>query len=144
MCDLNFVWGDVAGESFVHSVTCCYDEIVYWRKVLCGRAFVAEQARLFCAYAMGSILESVALNYACSVVAVPHVKSKEKDHTKHLICRLSLWNKGDIDGLVSEGRTLQSLFSKSSKNRSDTSADASSVARRFSQLMMSGKVQDVL
>ena len=54
MCDSNFIWGDVAGESFVHSVTCCYDEVVHWRKVLfkipqakCGRAFVAEQARLF-------------------------------------------------------------------------------------------------
>ena len=50
----SFMWGDVPGESFVHSVTCCYDEVVQWRKALfkipfakCDRAFVAEQARLF-------------------------------------------------------------------------------------------------
>ena len=29
----NFTWGDVPGESFVHGVTCCYDEVVHWRKV---------------------------------------------------------------------------------------------------------------
>ena len=34
MCAPNFIWGDVPGESFVHSVTCCYDEAVHWRKVL--------------------------------------------------------------------------------------------------------------
>ena len=49
---------------------------------------------------------------------------------------------GDIDSLVSEGRTLQSHFSKFSMKKS--TSDASSVARRFSQLMMSGKVKDAL
>ena len=49
MCEPNFLWGDVTGEFFAHSVTCCYDEVVHWRKALfkiplakCGRAFVAE------------------------------------------------------------------------------------------------------
>ena len=110
MCDPNFIWGDVAGESFVHSVTCCYDEVVHWREVLfkipqakCGRAFVAEQARLFRAYAVGSALECVALKAALIMPVLllqrPHVKSKGSDHTRHLTYRLSLWNKGDIDTL---------------------------------------------
>ena len=71
MCEPNFLWGDVTGEFFAHSVTCCYDEVVHWRKALfkiplakCGRAFVAEQARLFRAYATGSALESIALKAA--------------------------------------------------------------------------------
>ena len=149
MCAPNFVWGDVPGESFVHSVTCCYNEVVYWRKVLfripqakCGRAFVAEQARLFRAYAVGFALESIALKAAMIMPVLllqrPHVKSKEKDHVTHLTRRLSLWSRGDINSLVSEGRTLQSLFSKSKRNKS--TSDASSIARRFSQLMTSGKV----
>ena len=64
MCALNFIWGDVSGETFAASVTCCYDKVVHWRKSLfkiplakCGRAFATEQARLFCAYANGSALE---------------------------------------------------------------------------------------
>ena len=39
----------------------------------------------------------------------PHAKFKEHDHVAHT-CRLSLWSVGD--SLVSEGRTLQSQFSK--------------------------------
>ena len=82
----------------------------------CGRAFVAEQARLFRAYAVGSALECVALKAALIMLVLllqrPHVKSKRSDHTRHLTRRLSLWNKGDIDSLVSEGRTSQTLFSK--------------------------------
>ena len=153
MCAPNFRWGDVPGESFVHNVTCCYDEVVHWRKVLfriplakCGRAFVAEQARLFRAYATGSALESIALKAAMIMPVLllqrPHVKSKEKDHATHLTRRLSLWSRGDIHSLVSEGRTLQSIFSKSRRNK--PFSDASSVARRFSQLMMSGKVKAAL
>ena len=95
MCAPNFIWGDVPGESFVHSVTCCYDKVVHWRKVLfkipqakCGRAFVAEQARLFRAYAVGSALESIALKAAMIMPVLllqrPYVKSKEKDHVTHL------------------------------------------------------------
>ena len=153
MCAPNFIWGDVPGESFVHSVTCCYDEVVHWRKVFfripqakCGRAFVAEQARLFHAYAVGSALESIALKAAMIMPVLllqrPYVKSKEKDHVTHLTRRLSLWSRDDINSLVSEGRTLQSLFSKS--KRSKSTSDSSSVARRFSQLMMSGKVKAAL
>ena len=68
----------------------------------------------------------------------------KNDHTKHLTGRLSLWNKNDIDGLMSEGRILQSLLTKFSKSKSDAFANTSFIARRFSQLMMSGKVKDGL
>ena len=30
----NFVWGDIPGDSFVNSVSCCYDEVVHSRKHL--------------------------------------------------------------------------------------------------------------
>ena len=153
MCTPNFIWGDVPGETFTHSVTCCYDEVVHWRKSLfkiplakCGRAFVTEQARLFRAYATGSALECVAFKAAMIMPVLllqrPYAKSKDRDHIEHLTRRLSLWNKGDIDNLVSEGRTLQHQFLKSGKSKSVS--DATSVARKFSQLMMSGKVKDAL
>lgn len=65
--------------------------------------------------APGSALESIALK-AVMIMPVlllqcPHAKSKESDHAKHLTRDLLLWNKDDIDGLISEGRTLQSLLS---------------------------------
>ena len=95
---------------------------------------------------MGSALESIALKAAMIMPVLLlqrlYVKSKEKDHVTHLTRCLSLWSRGDINSLVSEGRTLQSLFSKSKRNKS--TSDSSSVARRFSQLMMSGKVKAAL
>ena len=56
-----------------------------------------------------------------------HVKSEECDHIGHLTYRLSLWSVGDTDSLVSEGKTLQSQFSKFSMKKSIS--DVSSVAR---------------
>ena len=60
----SFVWGEVDGDTLFHSVTCCYDEVIHWRKILfrlpsgkSGRAFVSELRRLFHAYATGSALE---------------------------------------------------------------------------------------
>ena len=114
----SFVWGEVDGDSFLHSVACCYDEVIHWRKILfrlpsgkSGRAFVSELCRLFHAYATGSALECVAMK-AIMIMPVlllqrPHHRSKNDDNISHLNRRLCLWNKGDIDGLVSEGRVLQ-------------------------------------
>ena len=60
----------------------------------CGRAFVTEQARLFCAYTNGSALECVALKVAMIMPVLllqqPYVKSKDWDHVEHLTHRLSL------------------------------------------------------
>ena len=64
MCAPNFIWGDVTCETFAHSVTCCYDEVVHWRKSLfkiplakCGRAFVTKQAHVsFVPMLMGLLL----------------------------------------------------------------------------------------
>ena len=42
----------------------------------------------------------------------PHAKSKAKEHSTHLECRLNLWEKGDINSLVIEGRTIQRQLEK--------------------------------
>ena len=71
----------------------------------------------------------------------PHLKSKNKDHICHLNRCLALWNQGDINRLVKEGRTLQSVFSKSLGGKIKVD---SSFARKFSNLMLNGKVKDAL
>ena len=151
----SFVWGEVDGDSFLHSVACCYDEVIHWRKILfrlpsgkSGRAFVSELCRLFHAYATGSALECVAMK-AIMIMPVlllqrPHHRSKNDDNISHLNRRLCLWNKGDIDGLVSEGRVLQRVLSSSKPSRMGKSSLKDNIARKFSNLMMCGRVKDAL
>jgi len=38
-----FVWGYVDGDSFVHSVSCCYDEVIHWQKNLIFLGFCLER-----------------------------------------------------------------------------------------------------
>ena len=101
----SFAWGEMDGESFFHSITCCYDEVIHWKKSLfrlpsgkSGRAFVSELCRLFRAYASGSALECVAMK-AIMVMPVlllqrPHHWSRNDDnivHLSHLSRRMDLW-----------------------------------------------------
>jgi hypothetical protein len=121
--DPHFVWGELDGETFAHSVDCCYAEIVHWRRNLfkipsgkSGKSFVRELTRLFRAFGDNSALECVALKAAMVLPALllqkPHARSKAKDHSTHLERRLKLWEKGDIDTLVIEGRTIQRKLEK--------------------------------
>ena len=98
-----FAWGDVLGDSFPHSVSCCYDEVIHWQKQILsgksGRAFVSELCCLFRAYATGSALESVAMK-AIMIMPIlllqkPHHRSKNRDNISHLNRHLGLWNKED-------------------------------------------------
>ena len=97
MASPTYKCGEVDGETFAHSVECCYEEIVHWRRNLfkipsgkTGKSFVHELTKLFCAYADGSALESIALKAAMVLPALmlqkPHHKSKAKDHSNRLDC----------------------------------------------------------
>ena len=150
----NFVWGDIPGDSFVSSVSCCYDEVVHWQKHLfrvpsgkCGRAFVSELCCLFNAYATGSALESVAMK-AVMIMPIlllqrPHYHSKSRDHISHLSRRLGLWHKGDMDSLIAEGRVLQGNLNSFRRTKGQNSSKES-IARCFSNLITCGKVKDAL
>ena len=92
--DPHFVWGELDGETFAHSVDCCYAEIVHWRRNLfkipsgkSGKSFVRELTRLFRAFGDNSALECVALKAAMVLPALllqkPHARSKAKDHSTH-------------------------------------------------------------
>ena len=118
------------------------EEVMHWQKILfrlpsgkSGRAFVSKLCRLFHAYATGSALE---------LLQRPHHRSKNDDNISHLNRRLCLWNKGDIDGLVSKGRVLQRVLSLSKPSRMGKSSLKDNIAQKFSDLMMCGRVKDAL
>jgi len=140
-----FVWGDIDEESFVHSMCCCYDEVIHWRKVLfklpsgkSGRAFVSEVCRLFNANANGAALECVALNAVMIMLVLllqkPYHRSKNHENIVQLTCRLAAWCSGDIDTLVQEGRVLQgNLRSRFTRNH----RTEYNIPQRFSNFMES-------
>ena len=81
-----------------------------------GKSFVVELARLYSAFANGSMMESIAL-MAATVLPVlalqlPHKRSKVKDHVKYLERHLKAWLDRDLTTLVKEGRTIQHRLPK--------------------------------
>ena len=146
----SFTWGNVDGATLTHAITCCYNEVVHWKrnlfKVPFGKArnsFVKELTRLTRAYAEASALEAIALKAA---MVMPHLllqkshhTSKAKDHVVQLERRLKSWAEGDIDQLLHEGHTIQrQLISSRNPKQEEQSA------RTFSRLMMEGKVKAAL
>ena len=70
----------------------------------------------------------------------PHAKSKVKEHSVHLERRLKLWQDGNIDVLLHEGRCIQKhLFSSGNQMH-----DPEKTTRIFSRLMLQGKVNAAL
>ena len=146
-----FAWGNIDGDTFSHSITCCYAEVVHWKRNLfkvpsgkVGSSFVKELTRLIRAYADSSALESVALK---AVMVMPHLllqkshrTSKTKDHITQLERRLKSWADGDIDHLLREGRMIPKQLSSSLPSSSLRNA----MAQRFATLMMGGKVKAAL
>ena len=131
-------------------ITGCYSEIVHWRRNLfkipsgkVGEAFTLELARLFLGYGEGSAMETVTIKAAMVLpflqLQKPYAKSKARDHVNHLICRLDLWLKGEIEELLSEGHSIQhQLYRRASFNNSDPEQH---IARTFEKLMFECKVK---
>ena len=147
-----FTWGIVDGASFTHSITCCYAEVVHWRRNVfkipsgkSGNSFIRELTRLIRAYAEGSAMESVALKAAMIMPSLllqkSHRTSKAKDHVAQLERRLKSWEDGDIDSLLLEGRTIQRQLTTSSNK---TTMSDEHLACSFPKLMMVGKVKAAL
>ena len=145
-----FTWSDLDSTSLAHSIDSAYAEIEHWRKNtfavpygMAGKQFVAELSRLYRAYAEGSALESSALK-ATTVMSIllqkPFRTSKPRHHSACLERRLSLWATGDVNNLVTEGRSLQKRLPKlkSSEEGNDN------LARSFSKLMFQGKTKSAL
>jgi len=56
-------------------------------------------------------------------------------------CLTLWWKQNDINGLVLKGRTLQTVLFNFRRNHIN---DVASIARKFSSLMLNGKVKDAL
>ncbi len=142
----NFNWGSFSGEDLMHAMREAYDELVYWRRNVfmvpsgnVGKQFIRELTSLFAAYGQGSAMESVALEaamVACTLLLQkPHPASKSRDHVKALERRLRAWREGDLDGLMREGRTLQTQL------RSSNRLSQEHQTRTFSKLVFEGKIR---
>ena len=145
-----FVWGEIDGADFRQVIDAAYAEVVHWTRNIfqvpsgaAGKEFVAELTRLFYAYAEQTALESVALT-AVMVLPVlllqkPHAHSKTKEHAACLERRMVLWKKGDINGLVREGRVIQ----KHLKCNGSFARQDNSNLRGFTRLMLLGNTRGV-
>ena len=70
----------------------------------------------------------------------PHAKSKTGEHITCLCRRLVLWERGDIEELLREGKVIQrQLPTSSSRGHADKDT-----AHKFSNLIMNGKVRNAL
>ena len=137
-------------ESFTHSLSAAYAEVVHWKNLFpvpqgnSGKTFVQELSRLFQAYAEQSALESVALQ-AITVMSIlllqkPACNSKPKDHASCLDRCLNTWANGDVNSLVLEGRFLQKHLPKAVPSQ----RQEENLARTFSNLMFRGKTSNAL
>ena len=78
---------------------------------MAGKSFVCKQARLYKAYAAGTVLESVGLGAATVMPQLllqrPHGSSKLNEHILCLKRRMKLWKEGKLDELVREVTAIQ-------------------------------------
>ena len=97
-----FTWGTLESSEFTGLLDTAFDEEVHW-KTNCfrvphgnaGKVFTKELACLFCAFATGSKLESIALKEVSSLQLLllqkPFPKSKQQDHISCLERPMRLW-----------------------------------------------------
>ena len=150
MANPDFTWGELDATSFTKFLESAYEETVHWRKNCfripqgkAGKSFINELARQFLAFATGSALESVALKATTVlpllVLQKSHRNSKAKDHIACLERRMKLWEEGNIEELVREGRAIQSRIPKHRPQGSEQQ-----LARSFPKLMFQGKTHAAL
>ena len=102
------------------------------------RTFVSKMAKLLQAFAGENRIELFALIAAVVLqhllLQKPHKGSKTKDHAFCLDRRLQSWLNGDVEGLLTEGRTIQ--LHLGTHRPSDRGTDE---AKAFANLMKKGK-----
>ena len=145
----NYEWGRLNSKQFHKAISSPYEETVFWKRNIflipsgrSGKTFVQQLARLFRAYADASELEDIAMKaivvYQILLSQKPCKSSRSKDHVRHLQRRLTLWQNGDIEELLSEGRCIQSHLSNHKNSTKNN------IARVFSNLMFQGKVRNAI
>ena len=115
----NNVWGDHSYDDLLQICNSVYDEVVYWKKHLfklpsgkTGKRYIKEMTRLIDLWNDNSLYIS---NFSLKLLMVmpsllllkPCRKSTSKQHTEYLNSRMELWENGNFDVLVREGRAIQ-------------------------------------
>lgn len=142
-----YTWSDVDAETH-QTLDSAYDEVVNWKrnifKLPMGRSGKALRPGVIpsfsSVYAEASALQSVALIAVMvmpSLLQRPHRFSKTRNHVACLERRLGLWEVGDINSLLLEGRSIQ-------YHPCSTSGDTQDISWNFTKLMQTGKTKDVI
>ena len=110
-------WGDRSAEAFTPLMEATYREVMYWKPNLfvppSGNAandLVAEMTRLLLGFVEKTGLERVALT---AFFLLPHLvlqlpaSRRAAAKRKAIVRRLEMWQAGDIEGLLEEGRAIQ-------------------------------------
>ena len=116
---VSFIWGEVDGATFHSQITVAYEVVIHWKPYLfiplrgtTGNMFVHELAKMFQSFTDGSSLGSIAMKAATVqqqlLLQKPSRSRKSKDYIHHLQRCLDLWQKGDLDTLLHERRSVQS------------------------------------
>ena len=107
-----------------------------------GNDFIIELTRLLKLFNTKSAWEHVSVNNAIIFVPLmlqkPSAKSKPRDNARYLSKRLSLWNEGKLDEIMSEAAEIQKRLSASKPRTKQEKI------RGFTRLMMAGKVKQAL
>ena len=142
-----FMWGTIQGSMFMSHVATAYEEVVFWKRNIfsipnnsCGRSFVSSTTRLLNAFTRGNPLEPIAMKAVAImshlILQRPHAKSTAGENKQHLTRRMALWEAGDIPALLREARVLQKLSQQHCHGKVSTD----NLSRRFTHLMLEGKV----
>ena len=97
----------------------------------------------FFSYGEAGALESIVAMLMCALLLQkPHLWLSTRDLSNCLQQRLSLWNRGDIDALLSEGRVIQHQLL--SRCGSCQKSDDHRINRYFVECMLHGNIRSAL
>ena len=150
-------WGSLSNiEDIKTEIESIHSKIVSWNKNIfavprgkAGKEFISECTHLVRLFNSRNKWEPVALNmlmiFTPLMLQKPSKKSKPKDHRRYLLKRLDWWKNGSIKELVSECEEIQKRmalsFIKTAKKEKIVKEQS---RKRFTQLMLEGKVKDAL
>ena len=141
-------WKGLPRDGALSWVRETYSEIVKWSPLNlfepppggATKEMIREMTSLISDYTNDSPLAPIALH---AVAIIPqlfcqrtHSKSKQKEDAAALRRRVSMWQKGELEDLLSEARTLH----ERRHDRTDMPEQNDDIARRFGNKMRAGKV----
>ena len=143
-------WGTMLGiDEINNEIEKIHLKITTWKKNIfqvpkgkAGNSFIAECTNLLKQINDKTKWEPVAMNqliiFMPLMLQKPSRRSKRKDHAKYLLKRLEQWKNGQLKDLMSEAEEIQKRMEPVFKRKE------SSHKRRFTQLMLEGKVRQAL